>query len=646
MYKIKPKRCMKNLTKFLSLLMFFAVSTPILINAQTQEQTKKKTGFGNFFTSLGDVAKELVSVNNQPVNGNSSNSLVSSYIQGEWKGLGSGGEYNIYEYYNYVPSPRNHHFTFDVTQENTNSTFTFESSVNAVARIYSPNWQQVASITNGFRQQTQLARAGTYYVIISANRYSRGKYELKIDGSVKNIIQKQFNEWKQSDISFGDEGGGGAYSNTYSPRNHIYTFEPELDSYFDINIESNGIPIGMSIINPNGSVDNGFEGGSQGIRNRVIKAKSKGKYYIAVYTIEANVRGKYEIDVVGTFKESPTRIEKTFKLIQAQFASNSRKHEYIIPAQPGNIEVIYRSTTTEADFNFIDAYNQALRPHFDNRPTGRLIDRSVEIKDAGNITLTVNTEQSKPENYELLIWGNFGDITSKQLKTSDNKTQMQPKPNLNETPNTATNQVTLSGQIKSQKANASYSTMRIIYEDLETGQRVGEVTPDAGGIYTISVVRGKRYGITALTEDGTIASSQNINLIRTSPNSLRVPLIEVVDAEIGAVINLNNIFFETGKYQLLPASFAELERVAGFLKANPNLKVEIAGHTDNVGNSSSNQSLSQERASAVTNYLMGQRIEATRLVSKGYGSTKSVAPNTTEAGKQQNRRVEFRIVGK
>jgi len=105
-----------------------------------------------------------------------------------------------------------------------------------------------------------------------------------------------------------------------------------------------------------------------------------------------------------------------------------------------------------------------------------------------------------------------------------------------------------------------------------------------------------------------------------------------------------NIFFETDKYILLPASYQALDEVAAILKQNPYLKLIIAGHTDNSGTMEKNQTLSERRASAVLEYLQKEKgILAERLSSAGYGSTKPVADNNTPEGRALNRRVELTL---
>lgn len=109
----------------------------------------------------------------------------------------------------------------------------------------------------------------------------------------------------------------------------------------------------------------------------------------------------------------------------------------------------------------------------------------------------------------------------------------------------------------------------------------------------------------------------------------------------GAIATLRNIYFDVNKFEILPSSESELDLLLGLLKANPKLQIEIAGHTDNTGNKAANQTLSENRAKAVSTWLISKGISAGRLSVKGYGDEKPIAPNTSEEGKQRNRRTEF-----
>jgi outer membrane protein OmpA-like peptidoglycan-associated protein len=116
--------------------------------------------------------------------------------------------------------------------------------------------------------------------------------------------------------------------------------------------------------------------------------------------------------------------------------------------------------------------------------------------------------------------------------------------------------------------------------------------------------------------------------------------------KVGETVALQNIFFETGKWTLFETSKVELDRIAELLQKHNTLHVELGGHTDNVGDGKSNQTLSEQRAKAVYDYLILRGVPADRLTYKGYGESKPVADNTTEEGRAANRRTTFTIIKK
>lgn len=124
----------------------------------------------------------------------------------------------------------------------------------------------------------------------------------------------------------------------------------------------------------------------------------------------------------------------------------------------------------------------------------------------------------------------------------------------------------------------------------------------------------------------------------------KVVLFSLEPLTIGSTIRLNKVYFERGKAVLLDSSFAELDRVAEMLLENPDIKIELSGHTDNQGNAKLNLKLSKDRVDAVISYLVSKNVDAKRIKGKGYGSTRPVANNATENTRRLNRRVEFRII--
>ena len=109
---------------------------------------------------------------------------------------------------------------------------------------------------------------------------------------------------------------------------------------------------------------------------------------------------------------------------------------------------------------------------------------------------------------------------------------------------------------------------------------------------------------------------------------------------------LKNIFFEFNSAKLTSESYPELNRVFRLLTTNPTIRIEVSGHTDNVGSLESNTRLSEARAKAVVDYLITSGIDPSRLEYKGYAFTRPIASNETEEGRARNRRVEFEILSK
>jgi outer membrane protein OmpA-like peptidoglycan-associated protein len=117
--------------------------------------------------------------------------------------------------------------------------------------------------------------------------------------------------------------------------------------------------------------------------------------------------------------------------------------------------------------------------------------------------------------------------------------------------------------------------------------------------------------------------------------------IEITDSQIVIKQRIN---FATGKATILPDSFVVLDDVAQVLRDYPQLRVEIGGHTDNVGDEGANQRLSKSRADSVFEYLLSKGIPAQRMITMGYGETRPIDTNMTDTGKLNNRRVEFVII--
>jgi outer membrane protein OmpA-like peptidoglycan-associated protein len=182
--------------------------------------------------------------------------------------------------------------------------------------------------------------------------------------------------------------------------------------------------------------------------------------------------------------------------------------------------------------------------------------------------------------------------------------------------------------------------------DLKTSKIMNQaVSNKYSGEFLVCIPTDNDYALN-VSRKGYLFYSENFTLSgindKSKPYNKDIPLQAIKE---GKKVVLKNIFFETNSYELKPESKVELNKLLQFLNENAALKIEIGGHTDNVGNDGLNQKLSENRAKSVVNFLVAKGIVQNRIVSKGYGKTQPVADNGTEEGRALNRRTEFKIIG-
>ncbi len=193
----------------------------------------------------------------------------------------------------------------------------------------------------------------------------------------------------------------------------------------------------------------------------------------------------------------------------------------------------------------------------------------------------------------------------------------------------------------------SYAKLYAKFEliDLKTGKTFLESYSDTlTGEFLVCLPSEKDYALN-ISKDGYLFYSENFKLSGVHPNSdpylKDVPLQPI---KVNETVVLKNIFFDTDKYDLKPESTTELERLKALLLKNPKLKIEIDGHTDNVGEAAYNQVLSENRAKAVYTYLIEHGIAKERLSYKGFGETMPINTEDSDKGRALNRRTEFRVL--
>lgn len=180
--------------------------------------------------------------------------------------------------------------------------------------------------------------------------------------------------------------------------------------------------------------------------------------------------------------------------------------------------------------------------------------------------------------------------------------------------------------------------------DLSTKELLSKLQTDEKGNYLITLPVGKDYAFN-VNRKGYLFYSGNFSLKQQSPDSIYEKNIPLQPLEVNAAVVLNNVFFDINKFDLKTESQVELDKLLQLLIDNPTIKMEIGGHTDNIGKPADNLTLSNNRAKAVVNYIVSKGIPALRLSAKGYGETKPVADNKTDTGRTLNRRTEMKVIG-
>lgn len=182
--------------------------------------------------------------------------------------------------------------------------------------------------------------------------------------------------------------------------------------------------------------------------------------------------------------------------------------------------------------------------------------------------------------------------------------------------------------------------------DLKTNQVISRVQADAQtGQYTTVLPSGGEYAL-YVSVPGYLFKSLSFDFTQKTKGeglSLSVPLEPAVTGTT-ARETLNNLFFDTGRYDLADKSRTELDRLSTFLKSNPAVRIEVGGHTDDRGDAAANLALSQKRAQAVVTYLTQSGIDPGRIRAIGYGKTRPLVPNTNDENRRLNRRIEWRVL--
>jgi hypothetical protein len=179
--------------------------------------------------------------------------------------------------------------------------------------------------------------------------------------------------------------------------------------------------------------------------------------------------------------------------------------------------------------------------------------------------------------------------------------------------------------------------------DLSSNQTLISTTSSSQGTFFLPIPTNRSYAFFAATP-GYLFHSEHFDLVGV--HSADEPFrkdIELIPLRVGATMVMRNIFFETNSYELKVESLTELNRILDMLALTPDMRIEVGGHTDNVGVDTRNQILSENRAKSVVDFLVGKGVDPKRLTWKGYGADKPIGDNKTHEGRAANRRTEIRI---
>ena len=250
----------------------------------------------------------------------------------------------------------------------------------------------------------------------------------------------------------------------------------------------------------------------------------------------------------------------------------------------------------------------------------------TQLKGEGNYHIRVSADGYYPEEAQLPIKDVYNDTTVIQDFV------LRP----------VKRNVLLTGTIYNAKTEEAIPAK--LQVRLKSNRKIGFNHTTDNGYYEKELEKKGWYIITASSE-GFLNGTDSIQYVNDE-NSMLNKDIYLTPIEVGATVRLKNIFFDFDKTTLKKESFVELDKVVEFLKDNPSLEIEIAGHTDSKGSDDYNLNLSQGRAQAVVDYLIDNGIDDYRLIAKGYGETVPLESNDTDEGRAFNRRVEFTILKK
>lgn len=201
----------------------------------------------------------------------------------------------------------------------------------------------------------------------------------------------------------------------------------------------------------------------------------------------------------------------------------------------------------------------------------------------------------------------------------------------------------LKGQLKDEETGQAMTEAKIYLKNTKSKEVIEIDVDDETGKYVATAIFENDYTLTIKRDDYAYVTKY----ISRHNDAFKEPIkldVEIKPIKIGSTYEIEDIYFDTDSDKLRKQSYEVLDEFVKFMNENPNLKIEIQGHTDNVGKYEYNMELSDNRAKSVYQALINRGVLKSRLTYKGYGETKPVATNSNEEGRQKNRRTEFLII--
>jgi outer membrane protein OmpA-like peptidoglycan-associated protein len=190
--------------------------------------------------------------------------------------------------------------------------------------------------------------------------------------------------------------------------------------------------------------------------------------------------------------------------------------------------------------------------------------------------------------------------------------------------------------------NSPLTGEQIHFVNSET-KKIHSGVSNSKGIFNLSLPGGFKYEI-KIKSVGDAAEYSTFEIPAIGSDQMYGENTVQIMIEQPKIFTLKNVLFETSKSNLKPSSYSELDELVSLLKYKPEMRIEIAGHTDNVGSSESNLTLSNARAKAVYSYLIKKGVSKGRLQANGYGDKQPVTSNDTAENRKLNRRTEIRVL--